>query len=208
MTVSVSGLQIYSSYDAYGQSPLVAGQQGQSTLHIQPYIMPSVQFDRVVLPIVMSNATNSSGSHSLTFRVGIYTQNGSTLSLASSTSSTVAITQSGTQGVYSTYGGIRQFTIGWTNTLQAGHYWLGVLSATTSGGANASFSQMLVSQLNSNFSGIFGAASNTSNQLTQGLGIYSAQTSDLPSSIPYSAIRGTASLNLRQPAIFFVSQTA
>ncbi len=208
MTVSVSGLQVYSSYDAYGPSPLVAGQQGQSTLYIQPYIMPSHQYDRVVIPIVMSNASNSSGSHSLTFRVGIYTRNGSTLSLASSTSSSIAITQSGTQGVYSTYGGFRNFTIGSTNTIQAGMYWIGILSATTSGGANASFSQMLVSNVNSNFSGIFGAASNASNQITLGLGVFSAQTAAMPSSIAFSDIRGTGSLALRQPSIFFMSQTA
>lgn len=194
----------FNPHDAY---PLAAGQHGQGTLHIQPFQAPNVQFDRIVLPMVHSNATNSSGSQTVSFWVGFYTRTDATLSLASSTSASFAVTQSGTVGSYSQFGGQRLFTIGSTNTLLEDQYYVGILSRTTSAGANANFSQLVASQINSNFSGIFGAASNATLQQTRGLGHFSASTSAMPSSVAISHIRGTASMALRQPAIYLVSQT-
>ncbi len=194
----------FNPQDAY---PLVAGQQGQASLHVQPMQAPNVQFDRIALPLVISNATNLSGSQTVSMWFGLYTRTGSTLSLASSTSRSFAMTQSGTAGSYSQYGGQRLFTIGSTNTLPEGQYYVGIISRTTSGGANASMSQMLCSQLNSNFSGIVGEGSNASIQQTRGLGVYSASTTALPSSIQISELRGTSSLVLRQPSFYLASQT-
>lgn len=196
-----------SYYAPYDGAPLVAGQQGQGTLHIQPAQAPNFQFDRLAMGINYSNATNSSGSQTASFWVGIYTQNNSTLSLGSSTSVSFALTASGTAGSYSQFGGNRLVTIGSTNTITKGRYYIGIISSTASAGANASFSQLAVSQINTNFSGIFGAASNASAQQTLGLGVYSAATGAFPSSIAISNIRGTASMALRPPSIYFVSQT-
>ena len=197
-------LSYFNPQDAY---PLAAGQHGQGTLHFQPFQAPNVQYDRVVLPMVHSNATNSSGSQTVSFWVGIYSRSSDSLSLASSTSASFALTQSGTQGNYSLYGGQRLVTIGSTNTISQGQYYVGIISRSTSGGANASFSQLVASQINSNFSGVFGAASNASMQQTRGLGYYSASTTAFPSSVAFSEIRGTASMALRQPAIYLLSQT-
>ena len=197
-------LSYFNPQDAY---PLAAGQHGQGTLHFQPFQAPNVQYDRVVLPMVHSNATNSSGSQTVSFWVGIYSRSSDSLSLASSTSASFALTQSGTQGNYSLYGGQRLVTIGSTNTISQGQYYVGIISRSTSGGANASFSQLVASQINSNFSGVFGAASNASIQQTRGLGYYSASTTAFPSSVAFSEIRGTASMALRQPAIYLLSQT-
>ena len=197
----------HSRFDAFAAGILVAGQQGQGTLHIQPYQMPNVQYDQVRLQINVSNSSNSSGSATISQWVGIYTRNASTLSLASSTSQSFALTMSGTAGSYSQLGGMRQFTIGSTNTILESDYWIGIIMRTTTGGANMSISQMLVSAVNTNFSGILGAASNATVQLSLGLGVYTASTSAMPSSIAFSQINGTASLAARAPSIAFLSQT-
>lgn len=208
-TISISAVPVTFSYfnpqDAYVQ---VTGQQGQSTLHIQPAKFPNVQFDRIVIPMVNTNSSNSSGSHSISFRIGIYTNNAGTLSLVTSTSSSTAVTHSGTAGSYSLYSGVRLFTIPITTTITEGQYWIGVLSMTTSGGANGSYSQILASQQNSSFFGHFGSSVNKSMQYTRGLGILSVQTASIPSAVNFSDISGASnSLVLRQPIIYMVSGT-
>lgn len=197
-----------SYYAPYDNELLVVGQQGSGTLHVQPAQAPYVQFDRIAMGMNYSNASSVSGSHTLSFWVGIYTKNISTLSLASSTSASFALTASGTVGSYSQYGGNRLVTIGSTNTITQGRYYIGVLSNVSTSGSNATFSQLLVSQLNTTFSGIFGVASNASAQQTLGLGLYSTSTNAMPSSIAFSDLRGNSTNALRPPHIYFVSQTA
>ena len=169
---------------------------------------PNVQFDRVIVPIIASiTATSATATFALTFRQGLYTRNNSTLSLLSSWSSATSF-QYGTSNSSIYGGGLKIFSLGVTNTITEGQYWVGNLYSTSSAGANAlSFSQVLVSQMNSVFSGHWGSAINATNQYTRGLGTYSASTGSIPSSIAFSEIRGTASLVLRQPLFYFVSGT-
>ena len=198
----------YSYFNPQDAHLQVTGQQGQGTLHIQPAKFPNVQFDRWVIPIVNTNSSNSSGSHTLSFWVGIYSNNAGTLSLQASTSSTTAVTHSGTAGSYSLYSGIRLFTVPHTTTINEGQYWIGMLSRTTSGGANGSYSQILASQQNSSFFGHFGSSVVSTMQYTRGLGVYTATTSGMPSAISFNQISGASnSLVLRQPIIYMVSGT-
>lgn len=193
----------FNPQDAYVQ---VTGQQGQGTLHVQPCKAPNVSFDRICFPVNFSGATNSTASITISQWFGIYTKNASTLSLSTSYSTTQAITHSGTANSSNNVGQ-RLLTMGATALITEGQYWVGIISRTTSGGANASFSQFLCSQLNTNFSGVWGEASNASLQYTRGLGVYSASTTAMPSSIAFSDLRGTNSLVLRQPAFYFLSGT-
>jgi len=198
-------LSYFNPQDGYVQ---VTGQQGQASLHIQPARFPDVQFDRIMMPIVNMNSNNSSGSHTLSFWWGLYTRNASTLSLVTSTSSSTAVTHSGTAGSYSLYFGVRFFSIPMTYTIPASQYWVGILSRTTSGGANGSYSQIVASQQNSSFFGHFGVAVNATMQYTRGLGTYSASTSGMPGSIAFSQINGANnSMVLRQPMFYVVSGT-
>jgi hypothetical protein len=200
----------YSGYipEIFGKEQVV-GQQGQGTFFVQPmWGAPAFQFNNFVLPVHLTNASNTSGSFTVSFWVGIYTRNASTLSLSISTSSTHAITFSGTQGSYSWYAGFKNFGIGWTNTLSASDYWIGIGSRTTTGGAaGMTLSQRLASQPNSNLSGWFGSANNATHGLVFGQGFYSATTSSVPSSIAFTQIQGSGSLNLRPPVYFFQSNT-
>lgn len=192
----------------YG-AEMVAGAHGAGTLFIQPMPeVPDFQHDRIVMPLQISNATNSSGSWTLSVSVGIYTKNASTLSLVNSTSTSFNATASGTVGSYSLFGGIRHLTIPWTSTRTAGDYWIGIWSRTTSGGvAGMTLNQMLASQPNSSYSGILGAASNATVQFLLGQGRYSATTTGFPGSVGFTQIQGDSSILQRVPIYYFTSGT-
>lgn len=207
-TVSIGVRDFYtrSGFNAYGDRPYVFT-TNQGSLIIDPVNLPDVQFDRLVLAMNFTNATNSSGSQTVSHWVGIYTRNVSTLSLLGSTSGTTAITNSGTVGSYSLHSGLRLFTIPMITTLTEGRYWIGHVSRTTFGGANASFSVLAVSQLNSNFLGHFGSSHNTTYQFTLGAGVYNTTTSGIPNSIGFSQIRGSDNAILRPAIVMFHSST-
>ncbi len=212
ITASVNaggGGTTYSGYaPEYHGKEQVAGQQGQGTFFVQPmWNAPSFQFDRFVMPINFSNTSNSSGSATLSFWVGVYSKNVSTLSLVMSSSVSTNVTMSGTAGSYSLYAGPRNLTIPWTSTLSGSDYWIGIGSRTTTGGANMSISQFLASQPNSVYSGNFGVASNATKGGILGQGFYSATTSAVPASIAFTQINASGSLNRRPPVYFFMSDS-
>jgi hypothetical protein len=157
--------------------------------------------------MVNSNSTNSSGSHTLSFWLGVYTRNASSLSLLASASRSIAVTHSGQAGSYSWYSGQRLVTMGLTTTLTAGDYWIGFVSRTTSGGANGSYSNLIMSNMTLPLAGLFGTAMNATNQLTLGQGVYTTTTSGLPASVGFSQINGTVFSVRRQQQIMFASGT-
>lgn len=213
LSTNGSTISIYqpagSHFFPYDKFQYVAMAHGNGSVILDPVrIEGPVQFDRVHARMAMSNATNSSGSHSISMYVGLYTRNASTLSLLWSASGSTAATMSGTVGSYSLYSGMRAFSFGATTTIQPNDYWIAVVSSTNSGGANGSYSMMCASQTNSNFVGHFGVAHNTTMQMRLGQGYYTAATNGLPGSIAFSQIRGSDSLAQRFPMIGFISQSA
>ncbi len=196
----------YSRFDPLPEPLQVQGQIGQGSLHLQPFQAPNFQFDRAYMGFIVSNATNTTGTLTASLWLGLYTRNNSSLSLVDSTSASFAVTYSGTVN-NSTYAGIRNFSFGWTNTMSANDYWLGVLSRTTTAGANASISGMHQSQFASHHSGVFGAAVNATNHFKMGLGVYSSTTAAMPTSIAFNSIIGTNSQHLRAPIVRFLSQS-
>lgn len=200
-------------WQPFNEGMNVVGQQGQGTLHIVPLPTPTpgalgeVQIDRVCFPVQASHATNSTGSVTLSLWMGLYTRNNSSLSLAHSRSFSTNWTFSGTANS-SVLSGLRLISGGWTTTFGDGRYYVGLLSRTTSGGANCTISQLLVSQMASNFSGFVGQATNKSYQWPLGFGVYSASLSSLPASFGFSDINGTGSLGARPPSWFMINGTA
>ena len=194
-------------FNPYPDYVLVAGQVGQGTLQFDPERFPNFTCDRVGFPIVNTNSSNSSGSHTLSYWVGIYTRTSNSLSLLTSTSASRALTHSGTVGSYSLYSGMRLDTIGFSTSFSEGQYWLAYLSRTTSGGTNGTYSNMLVSNVNSNFVGFFNSAHNTTQQFTLGQGVYTATTSGLPGSVAFSQIQGSNSQALRAAPVYFFNST-
>lgn len=200
----------FNPQDAYIQ---VAGQLGQGSLWMQPSKLPNVQFDRIVVPVNYSNATNSSNSFTVSMWMGFYTRDVSTLQLESSFSTSYNITNSGTVGSYSLFNGFRNLTmgVGGIQTFNEDQYYVGFLSRTTTGGgAGMTMSNMFASQINSVFFGNFSQATNSSIQYTRGLGIYSATTNAMPTSIRFNQLIGmstNSSLQLRQPLWYIVNGT-
>jgi hypothetical protein len=181
----------------------LAAQIGQAQLFLQPFnVRQAVQFEELVFPINYSNASNSSNSVSLSISAGIYTRDGNSLSRIASASASGNVTNSGTAGSYSIYGGLRDFPVPLTTTLSAGNYWLGFLSRTTTGGgAGMTISNFVASNINSIYSGRWGSANNATNQYVLGMGSYATTTTALPNTIAFSQINGSAAVNLR-PVIF------
>lgn len=202
------GQDWHSGYNPYADYPMVTGQQGQASLRFDPEILPAVQFDRLAFGVFNTNSSNSSGSHTLSFWVGFYTRTSNSISRITSTSTSTALTHSGTAGSYSLYSGQRLVTIPMTSTLTAGEYWIGFLSRTTSGGANGSYSNIVGSAHATNFLGHFGSSHNTSYQWTLGQGQYSATTSGLPATIAFSEINGSNSAAMRPTILMMASSTA
>ena len=214
----ISGSVIVTGSIIGGQSPLlynpspgavgVAGQIGQGSLFMVPFTAPQLVYDRMLVPVNYSNTTNSSNSFTVSFYAGIYTKNGSTLSLRNSQSTSYNITNSGTAGSYSLYGGMKNLSMGFTNTLTAGQYYIGMFSSTaTAGGAGMTMSNILVSQINSSYSGLFGVSSAATNQFSLGLGIWSATSAAMPSTIAFSHLTGNSSAYLRPPIFMFANGT-
>jgi hypothetical protein len=200
-----------SRFNPFMEAVGAEGQIGQGTLHFHPVPDPdNFQFDRAYFDVRGTEATNtnSSGSFTVSMWAGLYTRNVSSLSLLASSSTSLGISKSGTVRV-SLNNGPRVLTMGWTTTITQADLWMGIVSRTTSAGNNLyTLSQYLASDVNSNFSGILGAASNATAQNVLGLGIYTVTTSGIPNSVAFSEVQGTASQFLRVPLYYFVSQTA
>jgi len=208
MTASVNGGGVtYSGWAPHEDYVMVAGQQGNGTVYIEPQRAPAYVQDRVAIPILYTNTSNSTGTVTLSYFVGLYTKNASTLSLSVSSSISATIGFSGTAGSYSLHSGLRLLTFPWNLTVPAGDIYIAHLSRTSTSSQNASISQMLVSQVNSNFVGFLGQSHNTTQQFTQGQGIYTATSSSLPNSIAFSQIRGSDSIAFRPPSIMFMNGT-
>jgi hypothetical protein len=186
----------------------VAGQIGAGSLHMQPAQFPDVVFDRIGFPINYTNATNSTGSITLSLSIGFYTRNVSTLSLYTSFGAALSGTHSGTVQS-SVYGGVKlaMITLAGSTSIGEGQYYVGIMSRTTTVGANATVSNFLASQVNSNFDGIFGVSRAATNQYTRGLGTWSTTSTAMPDSVALSHITGTGSIVLRRPIFYVVSGT-
>ena len=198
-----------SVFDPHPSALRVTRVVGNGTLAMQPVLVPLyVHHDRFVFPINFSGATNSTARITLSMSVGLYTKTGSTMSLLTSYSSAQNITHSGTANSSQNVGP-RLFTLGATGTITAGQYFVGIHSRSSSSSANASISQYVMSQLNSSWSGVWGAGSNTSIQNPLGQGIYSASFSTaMPSQVAFSELRGGSSAFQRPPLWWAVSGSA
>lgn len=182
----------------------VAGQVGQNSVFVAPVDLPSISFGAVLHKVQYTNATNSSGSVTVSMHVGLYTLNGSTLSSVATTSSSHATSNSGTAGAMSLWLGMRILPVGWSTSVPAGAYYVAVMSrTTTAGAAGMTMSQYLASQITTVHSGFLGQSANASRQHIMGLGTWSQSTTALPGTMALSNIAGASSAGQRQPIFWF-----
>lgn len=198
------GPATFTRYNEFKEAVLVAGQFGNGSMHIQGWNIPNLHMDRIVMPVLFTGATNSTGSYTISYGAVFYTRNVSTLSSLHSSSWTTGVTHSGTANS-TLNSGMRIVSFPWTTTITEGNYFIGLWSRTTSGGANATISNFVVSQINSNFSGFLGSTTAASNGISMGFGVWSTTSTLPPASVPLTAIFGSASVAMRPPALYFVS---
>ncbi len=196
-------LSAWNPYPAQGE--WITSGIGNASLWInQRDVQQPFQYDRFVMPMHFSQATNSTLTVSNTVAWGWYTRNNSTLSLYKSGSGTFSINGSGTASS-SNNSGIRVVSLASTDTITAGNYYLGVVWRSTTAGANASLSHIAFSQWASTISGYLGLASNTRMNAIGG-GVWTSTTAGpAPNSIAMSDIRGNSSAFFRQPIVYFTS---
>jgi hypothetical protein len=193
-------------YDPFQRQELVAFAGGNATLWCQPIDLPGrLHFNRFCLAVTHSNATNSSGSLTMSVHAAFYTRNNSSWSSLHSTSFTTGYTASGTVGAYSSHGGIRFLAVPWTTTVTAGNYMFGYVSRTTTGGANMTWGNLCISQIASTWSGFFGSGSGATAYSQLGEGVYSATVSTLPNPINITQVNANSSAFHRAPKFMFMS---
>jgi len=178
----------------FGNSTAV-GQIGNATVAVQPLFVPSdAHFDRVIMQISNTVSTSSNSSHAgnITFRVGLYTKNASTLSLASSGSQTYQWTNTSNNST-SVLNGLRVISCPLLATLTPGQYWLAIWSRTSTTNANwFTMSQCAITVSSNVFSHSFMVATNTSIALVPGMGRFNASSTNLPVSMAFSNITHAA----------------
>lgn len=184
----------------YNEAVNVAGLHGQASLVINPVPLDdALSAGSLVFPMYFSNASNSSGTLGFSLYWGAYTKTDNSLSLVTSISTLVTMAYVSNNSSASQRG-VRLLAIPMSLSLEQSRYYVGMAIRSSTTGNNCTLSQLLVSQLNSNVSGMWDSANANSVQWPLGVGYYSASTLGIPGSIAFSQIYGTNSLAARPPS--------
>jgi hypothetical protein len=171
-------------------------QIGQATLKVFPIFLQHFgSFSFIDNYVSVSHSTgggtintNFSGSASLSF--GVYTKNGSSLSLASSGSASYSWKASGTSFM-SLYTGMRHMSIPIGLSMNPGNYWVGLMSSTTFSSRDNCTISNFGNLIAPGWVNDFGSAVNATNQFMVGIGAYSTTTNALPAVIGISELVGS-----------------
>jgi hypothetical protein len=184
-----------------------AGTQfGQGTVQIAPLILPNQVLisavDLYLSQTYSATAAGSSQNQSLSVSVGIYSNLAGSLQLAvSGSASTLASVTGSTSSV--SFNGVKNFPVPMSANLFEGNYWIAIASSTSSAGhaIAAAVSNVIASYAGgrSNYSGVYGASSNVTQQVLFGLGVFSSTTTALPVQMAFSSIIGSGVGNTANP---------
>lgn len=179
---------------------------GNGSVFIQPFedmgeVLSLSRFN-VFANMSISSSSNSSHAGALSLSIGIYTRNGSTLSLASSGSQSYQWTNTSNNSMAS-ISSIRRFSIPMNALISGGDYWIALASRSTTTNANwFTGVNMRASIMTNAVQGLIGEVSNSTRQLAVGFGLWSTTTTALPASIAISDIRGVGAANNALPFIW------
>lgn len=198
--IYAGGYELF-NYPIFNNNVILMG-----SILVAPFKAPNFKFDRIDQLVRYTIATNSTGSHTLSYWLGIYTRTSQTLSLLSSISTAYSTVGSGTANSTG-FANLRYITIGSTGTVTAGDYWFAHVGSTSSAGANASY-QIVIGGLQPTgfaYNGILGASSNNTNQPLLGYGTYSSTAYTMPNSMAFTNIFGTNQNGSAMPKVIFNS---
>lgn len=189
----------------------VTALMGNGTVQVFPALCAanfSATQANIFISMSLSTSSNSSYAGTLSAQIGLYTRNGSTLSLASSGSQSYAFTNTSNNSTGSLQG-FRGLSMPINVNMAPSDLWIAVLTQTSSAGTNWFTAQnVLYSNQVGSYSGLFGAANVSTNQSILGLGQFTATSAALPASIAFSQIVGTNASQALIPAVVFNNVTA
>jgi len=196
-TISVIGGPQLSFFNANPYAVTNTTQIGQGSVMISPVYDPepfSASRADIFVSNSMSSSSNSSHAGAVSVYMGMYTRNGSTLSLASSGSQSYQWTNTSNNSIGSLTG-VRALSVPINVNYTGGDVWMGVMSLTTSSGNNwyTMSNYMVALPFGTQLQGVLGQASNNTYQYNLGMGLFSTTSNAMPASIGFSAITGVGS---------------
>lgn len=192
------------------------GAIAQGSLSLQHVYCPYyVSGTRFVLGGSLSAATNTSGttaSCNLSVRIGIYTLNGSTLSLASSGSANNGFqwSQSASTTANTSIQSMRMLTVPLNVNFTPGSYWVGALITSETTYTSAGYTLYGNNLINNAASAAMlvpiGSNTTASSMVIPFQGIYTAATASLPTSVVKSDINWSSASNVVRANHWFAVQ--
>lgn len=218
MTVSVSagaggGGATMSKYipDYVGNGRFAGAQIGNASLLVYPIAVDAAFIAsrfRHLINMSISSSSNSSHGGTLSLGFGLYTKNAGTLSRLHSGTGSFEWTNSSNAST-SVLSGLRAYEFSYAGiTVTEGDYWLGIWSRTSTAGANwNTMSNWCVTDTGSVFSGFFGSATNNTYTPQLGQGFYASTSTNVPVSVPFSALVHGGAAVFKLPYVGFYNIT-
>lgn len=212
-TISIGAPQMatLSRFEYPNEAFTTIGAYGQGSLSLNRVYIPfnvSGSAARLAVSVASLNLTSATtATLNLSLWMGIYTLNGSNLSLASSGSAnnSVRVSQSASSSANSSVTGLRELTVPMNVNMTPGVYWMGaVISSGTVGGLANNTISLFGNSVVGQTAWIAPFGDTTAGRLAfQMQGIYTAGTSAGPSSIGTSAINQTSATNMLRANYYF-----
>lgn len=187
-----------SFWGPFDDAQTTLSQVGNGSMFVQPMLAIDAHMSLsrvdVMASLAISSSSNSSHAGAISLYAGIFTRNGSTLSLASS-GSTVHQFSNTSNNSQSSIEGVRRLSIPINANLVHGNdFWIGIISRTSTTNANwFTATNVRVSMATGQITGLIGEVSNITKQLSPGYGLWSTTSTNLPASLAFSDIRGIGS---------------
>lgn len=217
-SVTISGATVMPTLSRWeypeGAFNSLPGGLGQGSLSIDHMYMPfNVTGTAMKIGGSLSAATNTSAttaSANVSLWMGIYTLNGSTLSLASSGSANNGFqwSQSASSTANTSINSMRQMTVPMNVNMTPGEYWVGAVISSASTYTSFGYTMFGNSQVTNSASGavLTPIGSNTTANRDAMLfqGIYTAATAAGPVTISNAAINNTSASNVQRANFYLV----
>jgi hypothetical protein len=208
-TISVIGGPQLSFFNAAPFDVTGVSQLGQGSIQFYPINDPepfSASRAYAFASITILSSAGSSNAGVISQYFGLYTRNGSTLSLASSGSQSYQFSNTSNNS-FASISGMRQISVPLAVNYTGGDIWVAAMSLTSSTANNFFTASNLIAQplITGAIQGLIGEAFANSKQQVPGQGFFSTTSAALPASVAFSQITGS---NLQLVPVMFANFTA
>jgi len=197
-------------------APIYAGSQiafqiGNGSVQVAPLNLDvNISASRADILASISGSTIAASTYAGTISafLGLYTRNGSTLSLASSGSQSYSWSNSSNNNT-TAFTGLRNMSVPINVNAGPQDLWVALMTQTASANTNAwTGSNMMYGGNTVGLAGLVGSSANATQQSILGLGVFSVSSAAIPASMAFSGINGTGSGAMLAPVIAFHNVSA